>query len=252
MFDITGNSTLSTPFYVAMLTVGSNPGANMGFGHFIQEVGAVNWRLNHQSSFVKKWKAPETFQWCNPGFPVQISRWRLTKKISWCNPAELFSLECSGQARSQNLCFSYRRVQETILSLEPQGPGSAHKENTALCHPSGVAAVSSAAKCWRPVWNWSRSQRRLGVLHKAPVLGWAVMAPTFAARISGQRNRKTWSGCCCQLFWLVGLMSFKSPIIEGFKGLGLAAPTKCVCGLCNFRLLWKSQPQDLLIPVFSG
>lgn len=124
-------------------------------------------KLKHQCSFLKKSKAPGNFHWCKLGFPVQISRWRLTKKISPSNLAELFSLECHGQACSQNLCFCYRRRQKQSPQLEPQGPGSVHKENADPCHPSRVATLSASARVSRAAGVWVRSQQRLECCTKA-------------------------------------------------------------------------------------
>lgn len=142
------SSTLSTPFCVVVLTLGSSPDARMGFGLFVQEVTAMALPesfqdlslaliLKNQCFFVKESNAPGNFHWCKLAFPVQISRWRLTKKISQCNPAELFSLECCEQACSQNLCFSYRRMQKQSRHWSHRGWAQCTRKTQICAIPAG-------------------------------------------------------------------------------------------------------------------
>lgn len=165
MFEIRRkNSTLSAPFFMAMLTLGSSPGARMGFRFFVQEVGVMAIpesfqdfplapKLKHQCSFVKKSKASGNFHWCKLGFPVQISRSRLTKKISQCNPAELFSLECHGQACSQNLCFCSRRRQKQSCHWSHRGWAQCTRKTRIHAIPAG----------WQPSAPLPGSGEQLGV-----------------------------------------------------------------------------------------
>lgn len=149
MFDTRRkNSTLLTPVCMAMLTLGFSPGARMGFSLFDQEVGvtavpesfqdlSLAPKLKYQCSFVKKSKLPGNFPCCKLGFPVQISRSRLTKKISQCNPAELFSLECHGQACSQNLCFCSRRGQQQSRHWSHRGWARCTRKTRICAIPAG-------------------------------------------------------------------------------------------------------------------
>lgn len=149
MFDTRRkNSTLSTPFCTAMFTLGSSPGARLGFSLFVQEAGVMVIpesfqdlplapKLKPQCSFVRKSKAAGNFHWCKLGFPVQISRSRLTKKISQCNPAGLFSLECHGQACSQNLCLCYRRGQKQPRPWSHRGWARCARKTRIRAIPAG-------------------------------------------------------------------------------------------------------------------
>lgn len=122
-------------------------------------------KLKHQCSFVKKSKAPGNFHCCKLGFPVQISRSGLTKKISQCNPTELFSLECHGQACSQNLCFCSRRGQQQSRHWSHRGWARCTRKTRIRAIPAG----------WQPQlhcqaqessWGVGQEPAEAGVLHK--------------------------------------------------------------------------------------
>lgn len=211
MFDITGNSTLSTPFYIAMLTVGSNPGANMRFGHFIQEVGAVNWTLNHQSSFVKKWKAPRTLHGVTRVFLFKYldGDWqrkylgvillscfpwnaagRLVRKIS-AFPIGV----CEKQSRRWSRRGRARRTRKTRLCAIPAGwqppallPSAGDQFGTGAGASAGWVFCTKHQRSAGPLWHLRLQPGSVGKGIGKPALG--VVANSFGWSVSWVLNLK--------------------------------------------------------------